>query len=1389
MCHGIQTSVAAMARGSARVARRSAPWGIVAFLVAGAVTPLVLPMLVAAGEVPTLSAGFSGQLGNVGSDYVAHVLLGLVERLRSRGVSAVSDDEARDLITAELMERLGEGDEDLQDGLAVLLRSIGGVEAAVTEAVASGSADVQQALSDAFTELGATFARFDWMLEALDSKVVDIRQDTEAIRGLMAGQQAEQRRQTHLLQRMLLAINVFGARSPSPAESEPSRDPAIAEDGTPSPYKGLATFEPEDAHLFFGREALTATVLTRLAERIADPGLLVLIGPSGSGKSSLLRAGVLPAMARGVLAGDDENRPWLLITPGEHPVGELAEWTASLAGISAGSVHDDVLADPGRYPRVVRQALRQQPGRADRLILVVDQFEEVFTQCHEEAERRAFIEALCAAAESVAVVVIGVRADFYPQCAAYPELVAALQNNQTIEPMSAAEVREAIERPARAAGLELGPGLMEVLLADLGAGSGTASGRGHAAGALPLLSHALYMTWRRRQAGELTVAGYRASGGIAGAVAATAKAIHDGLDKDGRAEMRRLLLRLVTIGDGTEDTRRRVSRDELFPHGGTRDSPVLDRLVAERLVTVHETTVEITHEALLSAWPLLRTWLNEDREGLRVHRRLTLDAAAWHDLGRDPGSVYRGTRLDNAREWTADPANESDLSPLEREFLRAGTEMRARQEESARRRVRRLRILASGLAVALVLVVVAGGVAFWQRRSAVAERQVALSRQLAADSTVLIAGDPDLASLLAIQAYRTSRSSEAVASLYAAAGLPLRHRLTGHTDTVDSVAFSPDGRTLATGSFDGTVRLWDVATGTTRTTLSDRTRAVRSVAFSPDGRTLATGSFDGTVRLWDVATGTTRSTLMGHTAQVLSVMFSPDGRTLATASFDHTVRLWDVATGTIRTILRDHTRAVLSVAFSPDGNTLASGGEDHTVRLWDVARGTTRTTLRDHTQAVQSVAFSPDGRTLATASSDHTVRLRNAATGTTRTTLRDRTRAVRSVAFSPDGRTLATGNDDGTVRLWDPATGTTRTTITGHTGQVLSAVFSPDGRSLATGSEDHTARLWDVAVGTTRTTLAGHGGAVQSVVFSPDGRTLATGDGTARLWDVATGTTRTTLAGHGGAVQSVVFSSDGRTLATAGFGGTVRLWDVATGTTRATLTGQALTMAFSPDGRTLATGSNDGTVRLWDVATGTIRATLTGNAGQLAFSPDGRTLAIGSNRDGTVRLFNAATRTVRTVLTGHTAQALSVVFSPDGRTLATASFDHTVRLWDVATGTTRTTLSDRTRAVDSVAFSPDGRTLATASLGGTVRLWDVATGTIRATLTGHTDTVHSVAFSPDGRTLATGSNDTTVRLWDVSLPGLPVAINRICRAVHRDFTPQERSAYLQGRSTGTACPL
>ncbi|MUG96064.1 hypothetical protein F7734_28460 [Scytonema sp. UIC 10036] len=575
---------------------------------------------------------------------------------------------------------------------------------------------------------------------------------------------------------------------------------------------------------------------------------------------------------------------------------------------------------------------------------------------------------------------------------------------------------------------------------------------------------------------------------------------------------------------------------------------------------------------------------------------------------------------------------------------------------------------------------------------------------------------------------------------------------------IHSVAFSPDGKLLATGDTNNEIRLYQVADGKQLLTCKGHTGWVWPVTFSPDGHVLASGSDDQTLKLWDTSTGHCLATLQGHSGGTWSAAFSPNGHMLASSSEDTTVKLWDIRDGKCIKTLQGHGSRVWSVAFSPDGTTLATGNDDYTVRLWDIRDGKCIKILQEHTHRIQSVAFSPDGYILVSGCHDQTVRLWDVGTGQCLHTLQGHTDLINSVAFSLDGRQLASGSDDQTVRLWDVRTGKCLKTLKGHSTRVWSVAFSPNGTTLASGSDDQTVRLWDVRTGKCLKTLLGYSHGIWSLSFSPNSYMIASGsnDQTISLWNASTGQYLKTWRGHSNRVTSVSLSPDGSILASASEDQTVKLWDVSTGQCLKTLQGHSnriLSVAFSPHGTMLATGSDDQTVRLWDASIGKCLKTLQEHTQRIwfvAFSPDGHTLASGCH-DQKVKLWDVGTGSCLHTLQGHTDWIWSVAFSPDGMTLVSSSGDQTVKLWDVSTGQCLKTLQGHTNCVYSVTFSPDGCMLASGSGDQTVKVWDVSTSSCVKTLSGHTKWIWSVAFSPDGQILASASEDATIKFWDVKI--------------------------------------
>jgi len=573
----------------------------------------------------------------------------------------------------------------------------------------------------------------------------------------------------------------------------------------------------------------------------------------------------------------------------------------------------------------------------------------------------------------------------------------------------------------------------------------------------------------------------------------------------------------------------------------------------------------------------------------------------------------------------------------------------------------------------------------------------------------------------------------------------------GHSSAVESVAFSPDNTLVASGSGDGTVKLWRVSDGVLIRTLVGHTDLVYSVAFSPDGRMIASGSEDGTVRVWRVSDGMLVHTFTEHMGAIYSVAFSPDGRLLVSASADGSIRAWRVQDGaSVRTFL-GHDGAVFSVAFAPNGEWIASGGRDNLVRIWRVSDGRPVATLSGHTDWVADVAFSPDGRLLASGSEDCTIRIWRVADRALIGTLRGHSEPVYSVTFSPDGQQILSGSGDKTVRMWRVSDGGLMRLLTGHTDAVFSVAFAPDGNLLASGGVDNTIRVWRVSDGFSVNTLTAHTGEISAIAFSPDGALLASGswDSTVRIWRASNGTLVRVLAAHADAVLSIAFSPDSNLLASGSWDATIRVWRVSDGVVVRTFTAHTdgvCSVAFSPDGNLLASGSWDGTLHVWRLSDGVLVRTLTGHADavfSVAFSPDGRLLA-SAGGDGAIRFWRVDDGTLERVLTGHTSWVRHVAFSPDGRLLASAGGDGAIRLWQVPSGEAIAVLADHAGAVNSVAFSPEGRWLLSSGEDNTLRMWEVSSRSLIRTYSQETFAVRSVQFFPNGQWIGYGRSDATV---------------------------------------------
>jgi WD40 repeat protein/transcriptional regulator with XRE-family HTH domain len=1154
--------------------------------------------------------------------------------------------------------------------------------------------------------------------------------------------------------------------------------PANGNDGKrPNPYKGLRAFQEADAPDFFGRETLTAHLLTRLAETTELARFLAVVGPSGSGKSSVVRAGLLPALRAGAVPG---SARWTIVEmiPGAHPLEELEAVLLRVAVNPPTTLLDQLQADTRGLLRAVKRVLPQDP--AVELLLVIDQFEEVFTLLEDEAARVHFLDSLYVAVadpSSRLRVVITLRADFYDRPLLYPPMAELLRaRTELVPPMPVEDLERAIVRPAARVGAGLEPELVTAIIADVGTQPGV----------LPLVQYALTELYERTAGPNLELAAYRASGSVQGALGRRAEEIYAALAPAEQEATRQLFLRLITLGEGAEDTRRRVRLAEVASL--SREPGLMQRVVERfaryRLLTLDRdpatggATVEVAHEALLRAWERLREWLDASRNDLRLQRQLGAAAGEWARAGQDASYLATGARLaqfEALAGWgnlalTAEEQTYLARSVAERERQAAVERARQEQELTAARRTAtalrsaadRLRLLVTGLAVFLLVAAVLTVFAFSQQAEASTQREqaqqnaaaaqhsaaTAVANKNAADSQrqlaeanltrsealrlageanrLLQTGDPsDLVALLALRSMQTQYSPQGDAALAAAARLPQTRRIFAeHDNIIHSVAFAPDGKTLLTASEDGSARLWNVQSSVSTGALSTsaipaQAGSLWAAAYSPDGRFVLLGGTDYTAILWEIRTAQGIRRFQGHGGPVKSVAFSPDGKYGLTGSGDKMARLWDVQSGQTVQTFTGHTGAVNHVAFSPDGKLVLTASDDTTARLWDVATGHEIRRFTGHTDKVNGAAFAPDGKTILTGSSDATARLWDATTGLELERLTGHTAAVEGVAFTPDGRSALTASDDKTARLWDLRTGQELRRFAGHTAAVLAVTVSSDGQWVLTGSADNTARLWAAQEQPGLPQLVGHTAPVGAVAFSHNGQWIASGGGdyTARLWDAVTGREVGRLSGHTGAVTALAFSPDDAQVLTGSADTTVRLWDRATMQPIRTFSGHTdlvNSVAFSPDGTQIVTSGVDSYVRLWDARSARQLFPFYFGAASVDFSPDGHTIRAGGGT--TVKVWDT-----------HTDRAL-----PDFGNLTTgAIFGHA-------------------SALSAMACAPDQKHLVTGTADGTVRLWDTATHKEVHRLATHLAKINQVAFSPDGTLALAAVNDGTARLWDVA---------------------------------------
>jgi WD40 repeat protein/DNA-binding SARP family transcriptional activator len=1189
-----------------------------------------------------------------------------------------------------------------------------------------------------------------------------------------------------------------------------------------NPYKGLRAFTEPDAHDFFGRGLLTRRLLTRLAEGGSGSRFLAVVGPSGGGKSSVVRAGLVPAIRAGAL-GNRKDAFIAEMLPGSHPMDELE---AALLRIAVRPVS----RLRGRLDSGSRGLLEASdlvvPAEAEG-VLVVDQFEEAFTLTTDERERELFLESLRVAAadpESRLRVIVTLRADFYDRPLIYPrfgELLA--ERTEAVPPLTPDELEQAIRGPVERVGVRPEPGLVAEMIADVA----------HQPGALPLLQYALTELFERRDDDRLPLSAYRDIGGIAGALSARADRIYESTEPQGRRATKQVFLRLVTLGEGRQDTRRRVPRGEL--DALDVDQEAIDRAVntfgGHRLLTfdrepsTREPTVEIAHEALLSAWGRLRTWIDAAREDLRQERGLARAAAEWRGSDGDPSFLLRGARLEQLLSWAA--TTDLAIGRSERAYLKASVDQHDREEKEEERRrerevrierrsTRRLRGLVAVFAAAALIATTLTVVATNQRGRAQREARIASARELAAAAVANLEADPELSVLLAIEAVETTRSAdgtvlgEAEEALHrAVVGSRLELEVPG---VGGLLAWSPRGVFVTEGPEDsGLIEIRDSETGESVLSFQGHDGDVNDVAFSPDGSRLASTGDDGELNVWDPSTGRLVSSLAA-TGRASGPSFSADGSLVAAAWGEPAdqARVLDLSTDRVVSTVR--VPQAIDTALSPDGKRVAVarwGLEGEVGAVFDVRTGEENFALAGPNCCAsppsRGVSWSPDGRLVA-ASSEGTARVWNAETGTLRYTLLGHTGSVFGVAWSPDSSRLVTGSSDGTAKVWELGSEGFRERWSLSAQETKSGVvgvaFSPDGTRVMAGDAGISAvQVWDLGPTGDAEWANLPAPGYPAAEFMPDGRRLVTSspkgraDRAVAIWELQTGWELRTIGPPTDyfRFQSFDVSPDGSSIALGGgsrpcppCGGAaaVRAWDTSTGEElwRIGHDRDVNEVAFSPDGEHLATADWEGTAKIVDRSGRVIRV-LGGpqadfNFSDVAFSSDGHLVATAefNNRGGErVRIWDWARSDVLLTIDAEGPSA-RVDFDPNGPRVVLSGSDGLAEVWDVESGERLAVLAGPPGGVEDLAFSPDGSRIATASVDGVVRLFDADTGALRLSLRGSGCAVEGVAFSPDGVKLASTSWCDGVRIWALDIDDL-LEIAR--REAGRSLTDEECRQYLR----------
>lgn len=1149
------------------------------------------------------------------------------------------------------------------------------------------------------------------------------------------------------------------------------------------PYLGLFAFGEDDATNFFGRETFTEQLLNTIQKK----PMVAIVGTSGSGKSSVVFAGLVAQLR--------PNRDWHIIhfRPGATPFQALAaalvaqrdpEQSKEQQRQTASILAQELEQKKVQLIPILRDILVRQPP-AKQILMVSDQFEEIYTLCTDQEVRRAFLDLLLDALdverfrqEELFTLVLTLRTDFLSQALTYRPFADALQNSDIkLGPMTRRELSQAIANPARRHGLLFETGLVARILDDVGDEPGN----------LPLLQFALKELWEKVNKGYLTHQGYDEIGGVEGALARFADQKFSQLTPAEQQQARQIFIQMVRPGAGTEDTRRLATRSEL----GERNWALVQKLADARLVVTSlapsgQETVEVVHEALIRGWGQLRGWMDEDRAFRSWQERLRAALRQWQMSQQDNDALLRGAILAEAEGWQSE--RHAFLSREERFFIAESLNLRTRNQQAAEqerlerqqaaaqaRFAKRLGQLSLALAAMIVLTLIFAFTAVNSNRIAQGN---AATAQANASTAVALRQDTEFSQATSVAAEATAQAN---ANLRATAELVAgQQREEAEMSAQDAIA----ARETAVFSADELATAVSIAQqnaleaeNQSRLVIARQLAGIATDQLNSDpqlglllsietinliretGLNTPESAEDALFRAMQASQ--LRRTFSGHTEGINDAVFSPDGRLLATVSQDTNVKLWDVSTGQEIGTLTSHAQPINAVAFSPDGSRLATAGDDGFIILWNLDTLNLITVLNGQEGAVNDIVFHPDGQQLLAGYASSAIRLWDTINRRSRLRLLGHTAAVQGVAYAPDGSQFATAGADGRIIVWNGENGSSLFSIEPFIGSdnqpiVINALtYSPDGTRLLTANANGTAAVWDADDASLIFRLTGHAIQLQDVAFSADGSRLATAsdDGTAKVWNANTGQALYTLSGHTNGVTAVTFHPTNPLILTASQDSTARLWSTEAGLTPLILSGHTDAISaiiFSPDGSLLATAGADDVARIWDSRSGMLLNSFTdhnNNVNDIAFHPDGMLLATVSD-DQNARLWDIASGIIQLPIMDHPAPVNGVAFNPEGTVLVTTADDGFLRFWDPVSKALLKRLPTGA-ALTKVAFSPDGSLIAAGSVDGTAVIWSVVTDEVVNILAGHDGAVNDIAFSGDGNLLATASSDGTAQLWDV----------------------------------------